>query len=131
MSTALNAAVLIVDSNPAAAESLADFLRKEGHTVRVATTGVGAVAALDGWLPDAAVLDLDAPDGGGVAAAETLAVRDRRPLLIGLLRPGAAPTIRREQQALFDNLWTKAVSPTVLAERIAGYVAKKTVVSEG
>ena len=125
------ATVFVVDDNPATAEPLSSYLEGCGYAVRVVGTAVDAATALADWTPDAAVIDVDAADRGGLAAAEDLAARDRRPLLIALLRPEMAATVARETLALFDDVFTKAASPAVIAERIARHLARRTVRLEG
>jgi DNA-binding response OmpR family regulator len=121
--------VLVVDDTPATAQSLADFLRADGFVVRVATSTADALAALSGCTPDAAIVDVDGPARANPITA-ALAGLDRRPLMIAILRPGAA-SLSRQELAQFDYAYTKAVSPAVLAERISAYLAKKTIRCEG
>ncbi len=120
------ATVLIVDETPATADPLAAHLRQSGYDVRVAATTAAVHAALTGWVPDAAILDVGAADRAGLVAAEALAWRSRRPLLIALLRPGPGQALSAEDRALFDYAYSKIVSPDVLADRVTGYLAKKT-----
>ncbi len=62
--------VLIVDDNADAAELLGEFLRSAGHDVRVATDPVSALALVDQFRPEVAVLDIGMPvmDGYELAA---------------------------------------------------------------
>jgi CheY-like chemotaxis protein len=122
--------VLIVDDNPATAESLAAYLSENGYEVRMVTTTLDAVTALMGRRWDAAVVDMGSA-GGGLAVAEALAAQDRPPLMIGLLSPEEVSSVPRTTLARFDSVFTKAASPAALAERIAKHLATKTVHWEG
>jgi hypothetical protein len=46
-------------------------------------------------------------------------------LLIGLLRPGQACGFTHDELAVFDHVFLKSVSPTVLAETIGHFAAHK------
>jgi CheY-like chemotaxis protein len=122
--------VLIVDDNPATAESLAAYLTEDGYEVRVATTALDAVTALTGRRLDAAIVDMGTA-GGGLAVAEAFAALDRPPLLIGILSPEEVSSVPRTTLAQFDSVFTKAASPAAVAERIAKHLATKTVHWEG
>src|SRR5262249_8336143 len=62
--------VLIADDNRAAAESLAMLLQFEGHEVRVVYDGPQALAALDTFLPEVALLDIGMPGLDGYEVAK-------------------------------------------------------------
>jgi CheY-like chemotaxis protein len=118
--------ILIVDDNPDTA-ALADCLRADGYRVRVALTARDSLARLAGWTPDAAVIDLETSDRGGLRVAAALSRRPQgRPLLIGLLRPGQACGSTHDELAVFDHVFLKSVSPMVLAETIGHFTAHKT-----
>jgi signal transduction histidine kinase len=57
--------VLIVDDNRDAAESLAEMLRLDGHTVRVAFQPLAGLALAEEFNPDVAVLDIGLPSMDG------------------------------------------------------------------
>jgi signal transduction histidine kinase len=64
--------ILVVDDNIDAAEMLAESLRSLGHDVRVAHDGPAALAALAGFVPEVALLDLGLPVMDGFELAERL-----------------------------------------------------------
>jgi len=116
------AAVLLVDDNPDAGAALAGFLRQHGHRVRVAATDGEAQTSLAGETPDVAIVDLDA----AAKTAESLEHMSKRPLLIALLKPETAQRFSRTQLSAFDYVFFRAVSPQVLAEKIAAYMVNRT-----
>jgi two-component system KDP operon response regulator KdpE len=64
--------ILIVDSYPDNAESLALLLGGDGRQIEVATNGQHAIARAMGWRPDLIVLDLGLPDVCGEDVVEAL-----------------------------------------------------------
>lgn len=62
--------VLVVDDNTDSASSLAELLRHWGFVAIVANDGPAALAAVQEWAPDVALLDLGLPkmDGYELAA---------------------------------------------------------------
>src|SRR6185436_15978876 len=67
-----HARILVVDDNDDAAESLALILRLEGNEVAVARDGHEALALLDEFVPEAAVLDIGLPKMSGYELAKAL-----------------------------------------------------------
>ncbi len=59
------AQLLLVEDDAAIADVLSDALRDAGHSLRLATTGAGALEALHRELPDLILLDLMLPDMDG------------------------------------------------------------------
>lgn len=121
----LTIGVLVVDPNPVTRDSLAAVLRERGYEVRVAPSASDALAALVGWTPGVAVIDLGSSALDGETVAKALAVLDRAPILIGILR--SASSVPPNKLALFDDLFTKAASPEAVAGAIARQIAVKTV----
>ena len=64
--------VLVVDDNEGAASSLSTLLEVEGHTVRMATSGLDALRAVDDFVPEAVILDLGLPDIDGREVARRI-----------------------------------------------------------
>jgi DNA-binding response OmpR family regulator len=60
------ARILLVDDEPALRQSLAAFLKKSGHDVRVAANGVEAIAALREAAADVVVTDINMPGMDGI-----------------------------------------------------------------
>lgn len=57
--------VLIVDDDPLITAVYARHFRADGFVVRVANTGGDGLTAVDTFLPDAVLLDLNMPDVNG------------------------------------------------------------------
>ena len=112
--------VLVVDDYPDAAESLARVLRLEGHDARAALGGAAAVALLDGWAPDVAVLDLRMPGVDGFALADRLRALPRPPLLVAVSGSGLKAD-RDRAAAAFDRHFIKPVDPHALADLLRAY----------
>lgn len=79
-------ALLVVDDDPDAAETLAELLQYEGHEVRVAYDGREGLELIHTRLPDLILLDVDMPllDGPGMAYAMLLhdAGQENVPILL-------------------------------------------------
>jgi DNA-binding response OmpR family regulator len=112
--------VLIVDDDPNTAEAHSAVLGRRRHRVRVARTDAEALAGLADGRPDVVILDLDV----GPKTAAALEQITNRPLLIALLKPGSAQGFSRERLSAFDLVFFKAVSPGILAEKIAEFMAR-------
>jgi CheY-like chemotaxis protein len=67
--------VLVVDDSEDTVVSCAELLRLYGHETRVARSGDEALALLDGWEPDIALLDLCMPGVSGYALARLICAR--------------------------------------------------------
>jgi CheY-like chemotaxis protein len=64
--------LLVVDDNADAAETLAEILRLEGYEVRCAGHADVAMALLDSYVPQLALLDIGLPDIDGYQLAGLL-----------------------------------------------------------
>jgi DNA-binding NtrC family response regulator len=68
--------LVIVDDDVDMAELLSDFLRSQGHEVRVATDGAEGLGLVRGRAPDVLLLDVEMPLVNGPAMAERMLVHD-------------------------------------------------------
>ncbi len=113
--------VLVVDDNRDAADTVSTLLELSGHEVRVAYTPQQALATLDGFDAQVAVLDIGLPgmDGYQLAAAihERPQCRDTR--LIALTGYGQQADVRRAHEAGFDAHLTKPVDPDLLLATVS------------
>jgi DNA-binding response OmpR family regulator len=65
---------LIVEDEPDHSDTLAELLCLYGHRTQVARTCREAIEALDGFVPDAVLLDIGLPDGDGYWLADALSL---------------------------------------------------------
>ena len=105
--------VLVVDDNLDAAESIAMFLRLEGHEVKVVGDGYQALACAGVFAPEAVVLDIGLPGLDGYEVARQLRQEgDRRELvLIALTGYGQKEDRDRAAAASFDYHFVKPADP--------------------
>jgi signal transduction histidine kinase len=113
--------VLVVDDNTDAAETIAMFLRLEGHVVQTAADGPSAMASAAGFQPDVVVLDIGLPglDGYEVARRLRASVPLRDSLLVALTGYGQKGDQAQAREAGFDRHLVKPADPCALAELIA------------
>ena len=80
------AQVLVVDDDRMLAETVADILAMEGHTVRVGKDGIDGMRLVAEQLPDLLVLDLEMPRLSGPEMARRMAIegggRERIPIVL-------------------------------------------------
>jgi CheY-like chemotaxis protein len=104
-----------------AARSLAVLLRLEGHQVRVAHDGLGALAAAQAELPEIVILDLGMPKMDGYEVARRL--REQPPLgevlLVALTGWAQEEDRRRCYEAGFDGHLPKPVDLQALRQFFA------------
>jgi CheY-like chemotaxis protein len=68
--------IILVDDDEDVREVLADFLRMEGHDVRMAEDGYAGLQLLTERLPDVALLDVEMPQLTGPEMAYRMFVED-------------------------------------------------------
>ena len=103
--------VLIADDNRDAADSLAMLLRLEGHEVAVVHDGRQAVASIDSFRPEVALLDIGMPELNGYEVAQRIR---QGPLgssitLIAVTGWGQASDKARAAEAGFNHHLTKPI----------------------
>jgi signal transduction histidine kinase len=113
--------ILVVDDNEDAALLLSEILEQLGNTTRVAHDAPGAIAVLDEFDAELAVLDIGLPLIDGYELAGQLrARRAERPLhLIALTGYGQASDKERARSAGFDGHLVKPVAISALQALIA------------
>lgn len=113
--------ILVVDDNVDAARSLSMLLALEGHDVRVAHDGPGALRAAEEFQPDVVLLDIGLPRMDGYQVARRL--RERREMekvvLIALTGYGQDDDRRRSQEAGFNAHLVKPVDLDALRSALA------------
>jgi CheY-like chemotaxis protein/anti-sigma regulatory factor (Ser/Thr protein kinase) len=113
--------ILVVDDNRDAAESLAIILGAFGAETRVAFSGADAVAALESFAADVALLDIGMPDMDGYETARRVRARfaDRGIALVALTGWGQEQDRRRSREAGFAHHIVKPPEIEVLRNLLA------------
>ena len=114
--------MLAVDDNADALLMLEALLGLEGYEVRGAGDGESALALIDEFVPDIALLDIGLPGMSGYELAARLRAdpRTARARLIALTGWGRDEDRARAHAVGFDAHLTKPVDPPVLLRLIAG-----------
>jgi CheY-like chemotaxis protein len=112
--------LLVVDDNQDAAETVALVLRDMGYEVRMAHDGLAALAMLDDFVPDLAMLDIGLPSMDGYELAARLQADERmKPIpLIALTGYGAESDLVRATEAGFRERLVKPVETQRLLQTI-------------
>jgi PAS domain S-box-containing protein len=110
--------ILVADDNRDACDSLEILLSMEGHDVRVAYDGEGALETLQAFRPDVALLDIGMPKMNGYDLA--IAIRKlpwgETVRLVALTGWGQADDRQRALTAGFDAHFVKPVDVALLQE---------------
>ncbi len=69
--------LILVDDDPDIAETLSEFLRDQGHRVRIAANGVEGVQLFDEGFPDVVLLDVEMPVLDGPRMAQRMFQKNR------------------------------------------------------
>ena len=103
--------ILIVDDLVDAADSLAIYLRKLGHTVQTAYDGAAALEVAAVFGPQVILLDIALPKLDGYRVAEQLRQREelQSACLIALSGYGRPMDVAAAEQAGFDHHFLKPV----------------------
>jgi len=117
--------VLLVDDNADGADTLGRLLRAHGHTVEVYHDPVGALAAVERFRPDVALLDIGLPvlDGYQLAARIRALPGGQGCRLVALSGYGLAADHARSRAAGFERHLVKPVNPDEVARVVAADAA--------
>jgi PAS domain S-box-containing protein len=97
--------ILVVDDNVDQAKSLGVLLQLAGHDVRIAYDAAGAIATLESFTPEVALLDIGLPGQNGYQLARRLRATPalREMLLIAQTGWGTEEDRMRSREAGFDH----------------------------
>ena len=118
------AKVLIVEDEPAIAESLSFSLERDGFTVDTAATLRQARAKLDGI--DLILLDLMLPDGSGFDLMMAARRQERAPAIIVLSSRGSEADRVAALETGADDYVTKPFSPREVVARVRAVLRRVT-----
>lgn len=113
--------ILVVDDNQDAAETLAQILRTNGHTVQVANDGSHALSIAASMLPEVVFMDIGMPVMDGFESCRRMRKEDwgRSLRIIALSGWGQDHDRKRSMDAGFDAHLVKPMDRTVLERMIA------------
>jgi CheY-like chemotaxis protein len=114
------AAVLLIEDNADARQSLRTLLEQEGHRVEETADGAIGLARAEATEPDIILIDIGLPSMDGYEVARR--IRSRRgaePILVAITGYGQAEDRRRSLESGFDAHLTKPVSPDHLTDVLA------------
>jgi DNA-binding response OmpR family regulator len=110
--------ILVVEDDPAIADLVGRYLRREGYGVRTETDGAAALAAVRTLRPVAVVLDVGLPTMDGIEVCRALrAARDWTPVLFVTARDDEVDRVLGLELGA-DDYVTKPFSPRELVARV-------------
>ncbi|MGH8288047.1 MAG: ATP-binding protein [Steroidobacteraceae bacterium] len=120
--------MLIVDDNIDAADSLAMLLSHAGHETQVAYSGREALARVESFEPQVALLDIGLPEMDGYELASRLRALPRLcdTRFVALTGYGQSEDRKRSQAAGFDDHLVKPVDLPALERVLAGVARSAT-----
>jgi PAS domain S-box-containing protein len=103
--------ILVVDDNVDAANALAELLSADGHAVRTAYDGRGALGTVREFQADVILLDIGLPDVDGYEVArEVRRQAEVQPTIVAITGYGEEDARARGKQAGFDHHLLKPVA---------------------
>lgn len=110
--------LLIADDDPVIRAMLASSLGEEFEVVGVASDGEQAVELARTSQPDAALIDVEMPKGGGLSAVHGIVESSRDTAIVVLSVDESDATVRELMAAGATSYRRKGVAPQVLAESL-------------
>ncbi len=114
--------VLVVDDDPAVADSMSVLLQIDGHEVRVAADGETALQVASSFQPQLVLLDIGLQGMNGYEVARQLRAQqstDKKVCLVAVTGYGHEEARTRSEQAGFDRHLVKPVNPDTLCDMLA------------
>jgi DNA-binding NarL/FixJ family response regulator len=110
--------LMIADDDPVVRAMLANSLGEEFEVVGVASDGEQAVELARTSQPDAALIDVEMPKGGGLGAVRGIVASSRDTAIVVLSVDESDATVRELMAAGATSYRRKGVAPQVLAESL-------------
>jgi PAS domain S-box-containing protein len=119
------ARVLVVDDHPDVADGLSRVLRAVGHDVRTAYDPLSALALVNGFRPQIAILDIGLPGMDGHALGRELHSRlgDAPPVLIAITGYSQERDRQRSEASGFARHLVKPVDAEEIVQLLDGLIA--------
>jgi signal transduction histidine kinase/DNA-binding response OmpR family regulator len=121
--------ILVVDDNADAAESIAVFMRMEGHDVKTVTDAMQALGCFEAFAPEVAIIDIGLPGMNGYELAASIRANEAAtpPLMIALTGYGQAEDFDRSRDAGFDHHFVKPADLKAIQTAINSGLAQQPV----
>jgi DNA-binding response OmpR family regulator len=118
------ARVLVVDDEPHIVEVVRAYLERDGHEVRTAADGPGALREAVGWEPEVVVLDVMLPGRSGFDVLRDLRSSNRSPgVILVTARDEVADRVAGLELGA-DDYVTKPFEPRELAARVSAVLRR-------
>ncbi len=119
--------ILVVDDNADAAESIAVYMRIEGHEVKTVTDAMQALGCFEAFAPQVAIIDIGLPGMNGYELATHIRANEAvtPPLMIALTGYGQAEDFDRSRDAGFDHHFVKPADLKAIQTAINSEVAEQ------
>lgn len=115
--TSEGARVLVIEDEAVMAEVVARYLRRDGHTVRLAPDGAAGLTAFREFAPDLVVLDLMLPEVDGLEVCRRIREAGETPVIMVTARTAETDRLRGFDYGA-DDYVSKPFSPRELAARV-------------
>ena len=120
-------AVLLIEDNDDARQSLRALLEHEGHRVDESADGTSGLDRDESLRPDIVLIDIGLPGVDGYEVARQIrARRGREPILVAITGYGQLDDQRRSLEAGFDAHLTKPVPPDQLTSLLGTLAHRRT-----
>lgn len=110
--------IVLVERPDAAGATAADMLRRDGHSLSVHTDAAAGLRFMLSEWPDAAVVDLQLPDAGGLALARQARRRGYAGRMVAVSGYGALDDRAQALLNGFDAHLTRPLRPALLREAL-------------
>ena len=117
--------ILIIEDEPALAQSIAEYLSEERYLCEFATTFAEASNKIDLYLYDCILLDIMLPDGNGIKLLEELKAKNKQDGVIIISAKDALDDKIKGLQLGADDYLTKPFHLSELAARMYSVIRRK------